>query len=361
MKALRRALIVVGTTGHRRLRRRHGLARLPGNAARVRCQAARRFAAGGAVRGSVARSRGGPAPAAVGASHRGGLDAPAVGPLLPRQCVQHRVADEHPSRREAPGARPERPRGGVSRLRRHGRACPRSPVSMSTRGAPTTICAGTLHAEPRRIVVYGWSLGSAVAVDLVSRVDEAAVILEGAPASLVAIGARRYPYFPIRLLIRNPFESILKIGRIGSPVLFLHSPEDAVIPFEEGRKLFDAAPFAEAVRRSLGRARLLQRKGPALLPRGPGLPPGPPLAPVAAMADPHRPLARRCVDARRHAGRDAARARRAGAVRNGRARAADREGGAAAGRATRSTRSKSRCARCRSTRRCRWRAPSRTS
>ena len=99
-----------------------------------------------------------------------------------------------------------------------------------------------LHAEPPRIIVYGWSLGSAVAVDLVSRVDEAAVILEGAPASLVAIGARRYPYFPIRLLIRNPFESIRKIDRIGSPVLFLHSPEDAIIPFEEGRRLYNAAP-----------------------------------------------------------------------------------------------------------------------
>ena len=99
-----------------------------------------------------------------------------------------------------------------------------------------------LHADPQRIVIYGWSLGSAVAVDLASHVDEAVLILEGAPASLVAIGARRYPYFPIRLLIRNPFESIKKIDRIGSPVLFLHSPEDAVIPFEEGRKLFDAAP-----------------------------------------------------------------------------------------------------------------------
>lgn len=101
---------------------------------------------------------------------------------------------------------------------------------------------GQLRAEPRRIVVYGWSLGSAVAVDLVSRVDEAAIVLEGAPASLVAIGARRYPYFPIRMLIRNPFESILKIGKAGSPILFLHSPEDVVIPFEEGRKLYDAAP-----------------------------------------------------------------------------------------------------------------------
>lgn len=99
-----------------------------------------------------------------------------------------------------------------------------------------------LRVDPPRIVIFGWSLGSAVAVDLASHVDEAAVILEGAPASLVAIGARRYPYFPIRLLIRNPFESILKIEKIGAPVLFLHSPEDAVIPFEEGRKLYEAAP-----------------------------------------------------------------------------------------------------------------------
>jgi fermentation-respiration switch protein FrsA (DUF1100 family) len=99
-----------------------------------------------------------------------------------------------------------------------------------------------LHADPRRLIVYGWSLGSAVAVDLTSSVDEAAVILEGAPASLVAIGARRYPFFPIRLIIRNPFESIKKIDRIGAPVLFLHSREDVVIPFDEGRRLFDAAP-----------------------------------------------------------------------------------------------------------------------
>ena len=101
----------------------------------------------------------------------------------------------------------------------------------------------SLHADPRRLIIYGWSLGSGVAVDLASHVDKAAVVLEGAPASAVAIGARRYPYFPIRLLIRNPFESILKIDKVGAPVLFLHSPEDAVIPFEEGRKLYAAAPF----------------------------------------------------------------------------------------------------------------------
>lgn len=99
----------------------------------------------------------------------------------------------------------------------------------------------TRGVSPSRIVVYGWSLGSAVAVDLASSVDEAAVVLEGAPASLVDIGRDRYPFFPIRLLMRNPFDSIRKVDEIHSPMLFLHSPEDSVIPIAEGRRLYDAA------------------------------------------------------------------------------------------------------------------------
>ncbi len=98
-----------------------------------------------------------------------------------------------------------------------------------------------IHAPPERIVVYGWSLGSAVAINLTSTVPEAALILEGAPASIVAIGQREYPYVPVRLLMRNPFDSILKIDRVHAPILFLHSPEDTVVPIEEGRRLFDAA------------------------------------------------------------------------------------------------------------------------
>jgi hypothetical protein len=98
-----------------------------------------------------------------------------------------------------------------------------------------------LHVPPDRIIIYGWSLGSAVAVDLASHVDESALILEGAPASLVAVGQRRYPFMPIRLVMRNPFESITKIRDVDSPVLFLHSPEDEVIPFDEGKRLYNAA------------------------------------------------------------------------------------------------------------------------
>jgi uncharacterized protein len=101
---------------------------------------------------------------------------------------------------------------------------------------------GPRRVSPTRIVIYGWSLGSAVAVDLAANVNEAAVVLEGAPASLVAIGAELYPFFPIRMIMRNPFESIRKVDRIHSPILFLHSPEDTIVPYAQGRQLFEAAP-----------------------------------------------------------------------------------------------------------------------
>jgi fermentation-respiration switch protein FrsA (DUF1100 family) len=98
-----------------------------------------------------------------------------------------------------------------------------------------------LRVPEERLVIYGWSLGSAIAVNLASEVPAKAVILEGAPASLVAIGARRYPWFPIRTVMRNPFESISKVRKISAPLLFLHSPDDEIIPIEEGRRLYDAA------------------------------------------------------------------------------------------------------------------------
>lgn len=92
-----------------------------------------------------------------------------------------------------------------------------------------------------RLVIYGWSLGSAVAVTLASEVEAAGLILEGAPASMVSLEQQQYPFFPIRLLMRNRFDSIRRIDRVHAPILFLHSPEDAVIPISEARLLFDAA------------------------------------------------------------------------------------------------------------------------
>jgi fermentation-respiration switch protein FrsA (DUF1100 family) len=102
-----------------------------------------------------------------------------------------------------------------------------------------------LGVPAERIAIYGWSLGGAVAVDLASKVPLGAVILEGAPASLVAIGQAQYPFFPIRLLMRNPFHAVDRVKAISAPMLFLHSPDDRVIPIGEGRRLFDAAAAAK--------------------------------------------------------------------------------------------------------------------
>jgi pimeloyl-ACP methyl ester carboxylesterase len=98
----------------------------------------------------------------------------------------------------------------------------------------------TLRVPPEQIVIFGWSLGSAVAVNLAARAPASAVVLEGAPASVADVAAEAYPWVPVRLIMRNPFDSIRKVAEITAPVLFLHSPEDTVIPVEHGRRLFDA-------------------------------------------------------------------------------------------------------------------------
>jgi pimeloyl-ACP methyl ester carboxylesterase len=99
----------------------------------------------------------------------------------------------------------------------------------------------TRRVPPQSVVIYGWSLGAAVAVDMASRIPPAAMMLEGAPASLVDLTGRRYPFFPLRLFMRSSFDSIRKIGGIPAPMLFLHSRDDEIIPIGEGRRLHEAA------------------------------------------------------------------------------------------------------------------------
>ena len=93
-----------------------------------------------------------------------------------------------------------------------------------------------------RVIVFGHSLGSTVAVDLASRVPVAALIVEGAPTSVWERGAELYPYIPVRWLAGSRFASIDKIAKIKVPKLFLHAAGDEVIPIGHGRRLYQAAP-----------------------------------------------------------------------------------------------------------------------
>jgi fermentation-respiration switch protein FrsA (DUF1100 family) len=95
--------------------------------------------------------------------------------------------------------------------------------------------------DPSRIAIYGWSLGSGGAAPLARDVDEAALVLEGAFSSVLRRAQAEYPYLPIGLIIRHPFLSEDAIADVHSPVLFLHSPEDAIIPFADGQRLYARA------------------------------------------------------------------------------------------------------------------------
>ncbi len=95
---------------------------------------------------------------------------------------------------------------------------------------------------PERIVLVGESLGSGVAVAVGGSGHFAGIVLEAPYSSIVDVAAARYWMFPVRLLMLDTFHSDRRIGRIHSPLLFLHGTADQTVPIRFGRRLFDLAP-----------------------------------------------------------------------------------------------------------------------
>ena len=102
--------------------------------------------------------------------------------------------------------------------------------------------------EPKKRVIYGHSLGGAVAIDLASRKhggsDYAALIVESTFTNLADLAASAAgPVGPIAVWISGEsFDSLAKIGRIDAPILMLHGDHDNTVPVALGRRLRDAAP-----------------------------------------------------------------------------------------------------------------------
>ena len=95
---------------------------------------------------------------------------------------------------------------------------------------------------PNRLVLYGESLGSGVAVGLAAKRDVAGVILEAPFTSVAEVAQYHYSFVPAFLLLRDRFDSISRIGYVKAPILLLHGDRDRVVPVRFGRALFDAAP-----------------------------------------------------------------------------------------------------------------------
>ena len=95
--------------------------------------------------------------------------------------------------------------------------------------------------EESEIVLYGTSLGGGVAADLASRDGARGLILENTFTSVPDVAARHVKLLPARLLLNTRLDSLAKIGRYHGPLLQTHGDADATVPFELGRKLFEAA------------------------------------------------------------------------------------------------------------------------
>ncbi len=91
------------------------------------------------------------------------------------------------------------------------------------------------------VVLMGRSLGGAVAVDLAAEKPPRGMILESTFTTMPDVAAHHYPYLPVRLLLRTKFDSLSKIAAYRGPLLQSHAPDDEVIPFELGHRLFDEA------------------------------------------------------------------------------------------------------------------------
>ena len=99
----------------------------------------------------------------------------------------------------------------------------------------------SLHVPPSRVILFGHSLGTGVAIELARHVPAAGLIVEDAYTSVSNRGQEVFPFLPIKLIAKSRFASIDKVGALRLPKLFLHARNDRTIPIEHGRRLFAAA------------------------------------------------------------------------------------------------------------------------
>ncbi len=91
------------------------------------------------------------------------------------------------------------------------------------------------------IVLYGESLGTGVVTEIAQNNVFAGVILESPFTSMIAAAKNKYPIFPIKLLLKDKYESDKKIKNINSPILIMHGKKDTIVPFWMGQKMFEIA------------------------------------------------------------------------------------------------------------------------
>ncbi|MCU0884861.1 MAG: alpha/beta fold hydrolase, partial [Beijerinckiaceae bacterium] len=98
------------------------------------------------------------------------------------------------------------------------------------------------RVEPGRLVLFGESLGTGLAIGLAASRKAALLVLDSPYASIVDLGKLRFPFLPVALLSRDPFRSIDLAPKVRIPVIAQHCTQDWVIPLSESRRLLAAFP-----------------------------------------------------------------------------------------------------------------------
>ncbi len=93
-----------------------------------------------------------------------------------------------------------------------------------------------------RLLLLGESLGSAVVLDLALVRPCRALILESPFTSVPDMAKAVFPFLPVASILRTRYDNLAKVGRLRVPLLVLHGDRDSVVPFEQGRRVFEAAP-----------------------------------------------------------------------------------------------------------------------
>jgi uncharacterized protein len=92
--------------------------------------------------------------------------------------------------------------------------------------------------RPERLVIWGESLGTGVAVAIAAEKPIGYLVLQSPFTSAADVGAQRYWFAPVRLLMKDQFRSDLRIGKVTAPVLVMHGDHDNVVPIVFGERLY---------------------------------------------------------------------------------------------------------------------------
>ena len=97
------------------------------------------------------------------------------------------------------------------------------------------------NVRPEQTVLFGESLGTAIAIQMATEFPVLALVLEAPLASIVHSARARYPLFVFDFLVRDKFNSLRKIGKVKLPLLLVHGEKDRTTAVRFGRMIYDAA------------------------------------------------------------------------------------------------------------------------